>query len=164
MKNELKEYMVNFENRLSNLEASSQMYSTIKSLNSSKTQRCNATVAEGVSLYQRGLMSQALKKFDEALLIEIDVDAYNNKGYIHYEESDFLEAIRAFSAAILLLPQFTSLYMNRLKVWVTIMRNFERRGDNEGVELVSKWLKWDADQMIKYGESPNAVADFIESL
>lgn len=116
MEKELNAYLDNFERKINTIEASSQAYSTIKAINSSKTTQCNSLVAEGVSLYQRGMRNAALDKFDEALMVEIDVDAFNNKGYIHYEKGEHLEAIRAFSSAMLLLPQFTGAYMNRLKV------------------------------------------------
>lgn len=45
-----------------------------------------------------------------------------------------------------------------------MMTDFEMKGNYTSLQLIQKWLKWDAEQMIKYGESPNAVADYIESL
>tara|TARA_A100000171_G_scaffold1873_1_gene1943 strand:+ start:2427 stop:2921 length:495 start_codon:yes stop_codon:yes gene_type:complete len=164
MESEIEKYLNNFENKLKTIEASSQMYSAIKAINSSNKTKCDQLVAEGVALHQRGMKKAALDKFDAALNLEIDVDALNNKGYILYESGDYSEAIRAFSAAILLLPQFTNVYMNRLKVWAALIRTYEFKGDYAGIEVAKKWLFWDADQMIKFGESPDAVSNYIESL
>lgn len=80
---------------------------------SQKGDELKALLNLGISQYNAGLVDTAIDTFSKAITLEIDADAYHNRGTLFMQKRNVEFAIHDFTAAIMFCPQFPSPYINR---------------------------------------------------
>lgn len=101
------------------------MYSTYLDIKRRSTKEAEVLqiVLNGISHYKQGRFKEAIKLFDSAISLEVDGDAYYNRGVTYMELGDLKNAIGDFSGAIWFCPQLGNAYHNRALCILQILQD-----------------------------------------
>ena len=107
---------------------------------------------EGLTHHQAGHYEQALKAFDQAILIDPDYDrAYRSKGDVLYDFKRYEEALAAYEQAIRLDPNHARIHRNR----GDILRHLKRY--EEALAAYEQALRLEPNVARNYNNQGNAL-------